>query len=70
MKIPRLLLLELLGLHLVLFWHVVDAETNEGAVNIAPASIWDARSDDLGKLIQGTPGQCPHNPDDLFFKGV
>jgi hypothetical protein len=37
MKIPRLVLLELLGLRLVLFGHVVDAETNEGAVNIAPA---------------------------------
>ncbi|MDD5265582.1 MAG: hypothetical protein PHO08_00455 [Methylococcales bacterium] len=51
------------------FWHLVDAETNEGAVNIAPASIRDARLDDPGKLI-GTPGQCPHHPDDLFFKGV
>ena len=70
MKIPRLVLLELLSLRLVPFWHVVDAETNEGGVNIAPASIRDARLDDLGKLIQGTPSQCPHNPDDLFFKRV
>ncbi|MDD5269485.1 MAG: hypothetical protein PHO08_20655 [Methylococcales bacterium] len=70
MKIPRLVLLEFLGLRLILFWHLVDAETNEGAVNIAPASIRDARLDDLGKFIQGTPGQCPHHPDDLFFKGV
>ncbi|MDD5269431.1 MAG: hypothetical protein PHO08_20355 [Methylococcales bacterium] len=55
MKISRLVLLEFLGLRLILFWHLVDAETNEGAVNIAPASIRDARLDDLGKLIQGTP---------------
>ena len=70
MKIPRLVLLELLGLRLLLFWHGDDAETNQGAVNIAPASIRDARLDDLGKLIHETPSQCHHNPDDLFFKSV